>query len=204
MHKLFSLFLTVTMGIVLAACGANNATPSKNDKPAVNQTTGVDSSDYVTLKNYQNIKVGAYQTGNGGSTATQVTNWMGNPASKSKVTVPGTKKTAIRYTWGNTAVSFNAASVSVQFLNGKVIGKGYAAQKDNAKLVNSARLNSIQNGTNYHQVVSRLGTPNAESLIGTGKVSAKQLTYVINKDGGAVNLTFNGDKLKSKTNTTIN
>jgi len=48
-----------------------------------------------------------------------------------------------------------------------------------------------------------LGTPNGQSIIGQGPMSAKYLLYVTDKKGTAYDLTFTDDKLNNKFKTSI-
>ncbi|WP_243674264.1 DUF3862 domain-containing protein [Lentilactobacillus kisonensis] len=171
-------------------------------KSAKTSTTSSDQA--ITRSDYNRIKLANIDSPKAGGASEQaVKRSFGSPASKNRVTINnGKRKTAIQYSWTKVTPSFKASAVTVEFLNGHAVGKGYLTIK-NPRFTSSKSLKQIKNGTSYNQVIQKLGNPNAESKTGSGNLSATITRYITSKKGNTTTLMFTGNKLQSKNQTSV-
>lgn len=139
-------------------------------------------------------------SGSNGTPEKQVKSWFGKPASSTKTELSGTSTKATQYVWTDVNASLKGASVTVSFLNGKAVGKGYTDAKISNKL-SSATLKEITTGTSLKDAQKKLGTPSGQAIVGNGTTSTQLLTYT---DGSkSVGFSFVNNVLTSKTETNI-
>lgn len=198
---IFSAILLAT--ISLAACGGKNSSDgSKNAQQASQSSTlKVKTNKGITHAAYDKIATANITSAKGGTDEQIVKDAFGKPNSTSKVTVnDGSKKAAVQYAWTNLNKRFRASAVTVEFLKGHAVGKGYIeAGLHQRRYIAKDNINRVKTGDTYAAVVKKLGTPAGESLTGKGSLSARSVTYATGKDGKAISLMFTGDKLISKT-----
>ncbi|MFT8995629.1 DUF3862 domain-containing protein [Lentilactobacillus hilgardii] len=207
MKKIIAISMILLTTMSLAACGhSSEKTPNKSKSQKTAQSFRVSSNgSAIGRADYNRIETGNVTSPKNGTSKNVILTSFGKPNSKSRVTVNNSgKKAAIQYSWTNLKTSFKASALTVEFLNGHAIGKGYIeASIKNRRYISKNHLNNVQKGETYTQVVKRLGVPDAESLTGHGNVSARNVTYATGKNGRALSLMFAGDKLTSKMQTVV-
>lgn len=197
--KELTLITILLVGISLAGCG--DSTQPKNSHPS--STTKVIKS--ITRKDYDQIKLANITAPTkGGSSLNSIRQSFGSPTSHHKVSLSGTsKKSAIQYSWNQLDKGFKASAVTVEFLDGHAIGKGYVLKHTTHRQYTSVEsINSLNPGDSYESVIQRLGEPDSESVTGSGDMAATSALYLTSKKGAAVNLMFTGGQLQSKNQTT--
>lgn len=209
MKKIASLIMTLSLLIILVACGTtkvsnNDHKSSNNSESSEPKTEKVKNSKQITNHDYNLIQIGSVRDGKGGTSKSEVIKQFGNPQTENKTNLPGTSAKAPQYSWKNISKSFKVRAVAVTFINNKAVGKAYLSDfgKDN-KVTPIKKINKYKKGASYYTILKDLGKPNAESISGVGKESGKNLTYVVNKKNDSVSLVFINDKLISKSEATL-
>lgn len=199
MKKLITLSLTLLAGLSLSACSNDSSSSSKNSSS--NKTSNVKKqTSPVSLSNYEKIRIGDVTSGNGGTSKKSVKTMFGKPSMTTDTEVAGSSKKATQYSWNNVATSLKGATVNVDFIDGKAIGKGYVEASNGKKIIGN-QYKSINTGDNFKDVKAKLGTPSGEALTGSGATSSQVLTYL---DGTKnVSFTFTNNTLLTKTKTDL-
>ncbi|EHL95725.1 hypothetical protein HMPREF9103_02925 [Lentilactobacillus parafarraginis F0439] len=205
--KIILIPTILLLSMTLAACGQSKTqsqTASSSQKSSSSLRVANNGSA-ITHDDYEKIQTGNVTGPKDGDAQSTILKAFGKPDSKSQVTVNSTnKKAAVQFAWKNVSDHFKASAVTVEFLNGHAIGKGYIeAGIHQRRYISTASINQVHKGNPYRQVLNVLGTPDAESVTGSGDLSARNLTYATGKDGRSISLMFAGDKLTSKTATVV-
>jgi len=203
MKKIAIIGMTALMGLTLTACSSSsNSSSSKT----TSQASSKKAETGISLDNYKSIKV-ALPNGGDATSESKVKSLFGKPDQSTKTTVSGLDKQATQYTWTKVGTSLKGATVTASFYDGKAVAKAYssATLSPNTKLTDTS-VDAIKNGDTVDSVESKLGTPNAESLSGSGTLSAQIINYtsIKGKSGASVTFTFTGGKLVSTTKTSFN
>ena len=198
MKKIVTLSITLLAGLSLAGCSSNS---SSSTKPSSSSSSSVKKQmSPVSLTNYNKIKLGDIANGSGGSTTKSVKAMFGKPSMTTDTEISGSSKKATQYSWSNVATSLRGATVNIDFIDGKAIGKGYVEASVGKKITNS-QYRSINTGSSFKDVKIKLGTPSGEALTESGVTSSQDLTYL---DGTkSVSFTFTNNKLLTKTKTDL-
>jgi len=205
MKKVITIGTTFLVALTLTACGnSSSSDSSSSSKDTKNSVKKSEPKNAITMIKYNSIKVGDPLTGSGGSTETTVKKMYGKPLSETKTTVPGANAKATSYTWSNVGSSLSGATITAEFLNGKTVGKGYAALSKSTKITDND-YKTIQTGASFATVKKQFGTPQSESIVGgTGTTSAQTLTYLDTSGSKSLSFTFTNNKLMSKTTNSLN
>lgn len=193
MRKLVTLAITLLAGLSLSACSSNGSSSAKSSSSSSSSVKRQASP--VSLTNYNKIKLGDITNGNGGSTKKSVRAMFGKPSITTDTEIAGSSKKATQYSWSNVATSLKGATVNIDFINGKAIGKGYVEASTGKKITNK-QYKSINTGSRFKDVRATLGTPSGEALTGSGTTSSQVLTYL---DGTkSVSFAFTNNSLLTK------
>lgn len=197
MKRSLIIGITLLASVSLAACSSDSASKS-NGTDSKSQSSKKTSS--VTLANYNKVKLGSVTSGNGGTTKKVVKSMFGKPTITTETEVPGASKKATQYSWSDVSSSLKGATVNVDFLGDKVIGKGYV-DSQLAKKVTDSQYKSVNTGSTVSSVKSKLGTPAGEALTGIGSTSSQVLMYT--NGSKSISFTFSNDKLVTKSKTDL-
>ncbi|MDS1015844.1 DUF3862 domain-containing protein [Lentilactobacillus buchneri] len=209
MGKPITVTLALMSTLLLSACGTSNSAKKQVDHHFDSQKTAAEykhdrEAEGINLANFNRINIGDITDASYGSSEDQVLKLFGTPSHVGTVTVNGVTKKTTQYTWKDVSATFPVAKVKVQFLNHKAVGKSYTpAAKRKQRITAKSKINQLGLGTTYQAAINALGTPNGQSIIGQGPMSAKYLLYVTDKNGTAYDLTFTDDKLNNKFKTSI-
>lgn len=208
MKKITTITVALIAGLTLTACG-NTSSASSSSKSTTSQKSTSSSksiSSGITLANYKDIQVALPNSGTA-TDETKVKNMFGKPDQSTKTSITGLDKEAIQYTWTNVGKTLSGATVTANFYDGKAVAKAYsnASLTPNSKLT-VATVNGIKQGDTLSSVEAKLGTPNAESISGSGTLSAQIINYtsIKGKSGASVSFTFTNNKLVTTTKTSFN
>lgn len=195
MRKVVTLGATILATLTLAACGSKSTSSSK-DSSSESSSAKAESSNDITMAKYNSVKIGLPTSGNGGTSEKQVKTLFGKDTlSETEAELTGYSVKSKELTWNNVGTSLGGATVTVQFVNSKAVGKGYTDFDRGAKVSRKA-YSEIQTGTSLSQVKAKLGNPTGESIVGSGPTSAQSLSY---SDGSTtISLTFTNNRLVSK------
>lgn len=196
MKKLVTITITLLAGLSLSACSNGNSSSTKSSSSSSSTTKKKGSP--VSLSNYEKIKLGNIANGNGGTSKETVKSMFGKPSMTTDTEISGSNKKATQYSWSKVGRSLKGATVNVDFIDGKAIGKGYV-EASNGKKITGNQYKSINTGDSFKDVKAKLGTPSGEALTGPGATSSQVLTYL---DGTkSVSFTFTNNTLLTKTKT---
>ncbi|CAM3210404.1 DUF3862 domain-containing protein [Lactiplantibacillus plajomi] len=214
MKKVATLGVLLLTGATLTACGSSKESSSdsstkessaKSTTKTVKKSSSTSAKKEISLENYKSIKV-ALPNGGTSTSKSAVESMFGKSDQSTETSITGLDKKATQYTWTNVGKSLSGASVSVSFYGKQAVAKAYTNAKltPNSK-VTSDSIKNIKTGDSLESVESKLGTPNAESMSGSGALSAQILNYtsIKGKTGASVTFTFTNNKLISTTKTSF-
>ncbi|WP_259683070.1 DUF3862 domain-containing protein [Lactiplantibacillus pentosus] len=213
MKKITMLTAVLLAGLTLTACGSTSSSSSSSiastsSKVSTNKqsSSSAKTTTGISLANYKQIQVALPNNGTA-TTETKVKEMFGKPDQSTKTSISGLDKEATQYTWTSVDQSLSGATVTASFYGGKAVAKGYsnASLTPNDKLT-TATLNGIKEGDTLSSVEAKLGTPNAESISGSGVLSAQIINYtsIKGKSGASVSFTFTHNRLVTTTKTSFN
>lgn len=214
MKKITTLTAVLLAGLTLTACGSTSSSSSSSSKASTSSKTSTNkrssssakTTTGISLANYKQIQVALPNNGTA-TTETKVKEMFGKPDQSTKTSISGLDKEATQYTWTNVDQSLSGATVTASFYGGKAVAKGYsnASLTPNDKLT-TATLNGIKEGDTLSSVEAKLGTPNAESISGSGVLSAQIINYtsIKGKSGASVSFAFTHNRLVTTTKTSFN
>ncbi|MCS8604688.1 DUF3862 domain-containing protein [Lactiplantibacillus pentosus] len=208
MKKITTLTAVLLAGLTLTACSSTSSSSSSSSKASTNKqsSSSAKTTTGISLANYKQIQVALPNNGTA-TTETKVKEMFGKPDQSTKTSISGLDKEATQYTWTNVDQSLSGATVTASFYGGKAVAKGYsnASLTPNDKLT-TATLNGIKEGDTLSSVEAKLGAPNAESISGSGVLSAQIINYtsIKGKSGASVSFTFTHNRLVTTTKTSFN
>lgn len=206
MKKILTTGILTLLSLALVGCSNKSSQPTHSKIEKVNSTIEAAKPELTSLKitksEYNQIKIGDEYSGKGGTTQSYTFKLLGKPIYKTNVTLPNSHKTAAVYTWPGEKANFKTSKISIEILNKKVISKSYAA-KANGKITDKSKIDSLKIGSTYNYALQSLGKPNGESVYKTSKFDVSAITYLRDKKGNAINLTFVNNKLENKGNTKV-
>ncbi|MHA8138292.1 DUF3862 domain-containing protein [Lactobacillaceae bacterium Scapto_B20] len=200
MNKVISIAMVPLLALTLSACGnnSNNSNKDSSSRAATSQSTPKSADGNIDFTRYNAVKVGNTLNGAGGTTETAVKQSFGKPSSNANTDVDGKKSSAL--TWDKMNSSFKAKSVTVAFVNGKAVSKGYAnLSPDKVTPIDQTKVDQIKKGATYESVIKALGVPHADTEAGINQESIKTIMYVTNKNGSATSFVFMDNKLNTIT-----
>ncbi|MBT1137668.1 DUF3862 domain-containing protein [Lactiplantibacillus argentoratensis] len=208
MKKITTITVALLAGLTLTACGKTSSTSSSSTSATSKKSTtsSETTSNGITLDNYKSIQVALPNSGTATNEA-KVKSMFGKPDQSTKTSITGLDKEATQYTWTNVGKTLSGATVTASFYGGKAVAKAYsnASLTPNAKLTTTT-VNGIKQGDSLSSVEAKLGTPNAESISGSGALSAQIINYtsIKGKSGASVSFTFTNNKLVTTTKSSFN
>lgn len=193
------------LGLSLSACSSNSSSKGNSEKTTQqSKKNEVISQNKELREKFDQIKVGNFLSqGEGGSTTDEVKQLLGNPTSTTTTSSNGVKVKQLTWTKG-------AVTVAIQTLDSnKVISKeitGFKFGKRDEKLT-LGEFDNIADGSTYQSIVDKYGEPDGlheANVAGTKITNAVWLTGIKGDDGANATLSFENDKLSSKTQTKLN
>ena len=192
------------LGLSLSACSSNSS--KGNSEKTTEQSkkkNEVISQNKELREKFDQIKVGNFLSqGEGGSTIDEVKQLLGSPTSTTTTSSNGVKLKQLTWTKG-------AVTVAIQTLKSdKVVSKeitGFKWGKRDEKLT-LGDFNNIADGSTYQSLVDKYGEPDGlheANVAGTKITNAVWLTGIKGDDGANATLSFENDKLTSKTQTKL-
>ncbi|WP_429971320.1 DUF3862 domain-containing protein [Fructilactobacillus sp. Tb1] len=188
-------FWLIVVIIIFSLFGSRGK--DKNDNSSDKTTTAkkANSKNEISREKYDKVQIG--------QTKQEVKSELGKPSYSSTTTVNGIESGL--QTWNNVSSSFKVSTVTVTLTNGKVSGKSYTKPiVGKVNPVNQKKLDTIQNGASYKDVIDQLGDPATENQLDLAGQNSITIEYPTDKKGGAVSLTFNNDSLTTKTESHFN
>ncbi|WP_283679919.1 DUF3862 domain-containing protein [Lentilactobacillus sp. Marseille-Q4993] len=212
MKRLLAFGVLLSLAGMLAACGQTGTVSPAHTADAKTEVKGLKlqikmkhTRTKVNRKNYQQIKVGSVSNGVGGTTEKQVIALLGKPSVQSKANISGTNHKTTQLSWRNVCPTFHSSFVTIQLTDNKVVAKSYAASKvGSPKIVSAKQAKSIKIGSQYVDILAKLGTPNGEAVTGSGPFQIREITYLTSKQGNAVSFALTGNQVINKISTQIN
>lgn len=192
------------LGLSMSACSSNNGSKDNSAKTSQQKKKDEVISQNKELRNkFDQIKVGNFLSGGeGGSTIEEVKQMLGDPTSTTTTSSNGVKVKQLTWTKG-------AVTVAIQTLKSdKVVSKeitGFKWGKRDEKLT-LGDFNNIADGSTYQSLVDKYGEPDGlheANVAGTKITNAVWLTGIKGDDGANATLSFENDKLTSKTQTKL-
>lgn len=181
--------IILIIGIYGAATGSN-----KKQNSSSNQTTS-SSKKGLTKQEYEKIEIGQSKD--------DVIKNLGKPSLSSKTNVNGIEGETL--SWSKISSTFNVGDVTVTITDGKVEGKAYTNPSLNKiKPLDKSKVDSIQTGASYKEVIDKLGQPTTESYSSIGGQNSNMVMYVTSKNGDATSFMFTNDSLSVKNETHLN
>lgn len=192
------------LGLSMSACSSNNGSKDNSAKTSQQKKKDEVISQNKELRNkFDQIKVGNFLSGGeGGSTIEEVKQMLGDPTSTTTTSSNGVEVKQLTWTKG-------AVTVAIQTLKSdKVVSKeitGFKWGKRDEKLT-LGDFNNIADGSTYQSLVDKYGEPDGlheANVAGTKITNAVWLTGIKGDDGANATLSFENDKLTSKTQTKL-
>lgn len=192
------------LGLSMSACSSNSGSKSDSAKTSQQKKKNEVISQNKELRNkFDQIKVGNFLSqGDGGSTIDEVKQLLGSPTSTTTTSSNGVKLKQLTWTKG-------AVTVAIQTLDSnKVVSKeitGFKFGKRDEKLT-LGEFDNIADGSTYQSIVDKYGEPDGlheANVAGTKITNAVWLTGIKGDDGANATLSFENDKLSSKTQTKL-
>lgn len=200
---LASTLVMVSLGLV--AC--SNSKPSTENKTTSSVSSSKKQSSSETISSnkeyrtkFDKIKVGELsQNGAGGSTLKEVEAMLGKPESTTSAKVATYKVKS--ETWNKDGVTIVAQTIDNKVVSKNITGFKWSVNRPE-KLTLKA-FNSLKDGESYTTITNKFGEPdslNESLMLGKKNTVATWLTGV---KGTSAVLTFDNDKLTSKTQTDL-
>lgn len=192
------------LGLSMSACSSNSGSKSDSAKTSQQKKKNeVISQNKELREKFDQIKVGNFLSqGDGGSTIDEVKQLLGSPTSTTTTSSNGVKLKQLTWTKG-------AVTVAIQTLDSnKVVSKeitGFKFGKRDEKLT-LGEFDNIADGSTYQSIVDKYGEPDGlheANVAGTKITNAVWLTGIKGDDGAKATLSFENDKLSSKTQTKL-
>ena len=192
------------LGLSMSACSSNSGSKSDSAKTSQQKKKNeVISQNKELREKFDQIKVGNFLSqGDGGSTIDEVKQLLGSPTSTTTTSSNGVKLKQLTSTKG-------AVTVAIQTLDSnKVVSKeitGFKFGKRDEKLT-LGEFDNIADGSTYQSIVDKYGEPDGlheANVAGTKITNAVWLTGIKGDDGANATLSFENDKLSSKTQTKL-
>lgn len=192
------------LGLSMSACSSNSGSKSDSAKTSQQKKKNeVISQNKELREKFDQIKVGNFLSqGDGGSTIDEVKQLLGSPTSTTTTSSNGVKLKQLTWTKG-------AVTAAIQTLDSnKVVSKeitGFKFGKRDEKLT-LGEFDNIADGSTYQSIVDKYGEPDGlheANVAGTKITNAVWLTGIKGDDGANATLSFENDKLSSKTQTKL-
>lgn len=193
------------LGLSLSACSSNGSSKGNSEKTTEQskKKNEVISQNKELREKFDQIKVGNFLSqGEGGSTTDEVKQLLGNPTSSTTTSSNGVKVKQLTWTKG-------AVTVAIQTLDSnKVVSKeitGFKWGKRDEKIT-LGEFNNIADGSTYQDIVNKYGEPDGlheANVAGTKITNAVWLTGIKSDDGASATLSFENDKLTTKSQTKL-
>lgn len=193
------------LGLSLSACSSNSSSKGNSEKTTeqYKKKNEVISQNKELREKFDQIKVGNFLSqGEGGSTTDEVKQLLGNPTSSTTTSSNGVKVKQLTWTKG-------AVTVAIQTLDSnKVVSKeitGFKWGKRDEKIT-LGEFNNIADGSTYQDIVNKYGEPDGlheANVTGTKITNAVWLTGIKGDDGASATLSFENDKLTTKSQTKL-